>query len=323
MCFLSGATHCVTTSLEGNKSGRKTEQLKPVSLDTCITLSAGTLPHCATAPRVIPRPRASAAIEGTTSLTASIPVLAIKSPKPYKLNFLYSLTNVTSTETNGDCDNGYLYSSCMKLHERILKARRDADLTQEALATLVGKTRGAVSQWESGEVRPRHGSIVAIAKATNTDPTWLESGIDEENFGLSVVGVVAAGTWQEGSVEYEPSTKPVAPHPHYPPHAQRLYQVSGNSLNRLVNNGEYIHAVNVMDAALIPQHGDLVVVRRLEHGLSEYTAKRLLIIDGERILRPESNDPQWQTDVVLNGNEDTEITITDIVIAKWSPIGRL
>lgn len=236
---------------------------------------------------------------------------------------MYSLTNHTSRQTNDDWQITAMYSWEMKLNERIHKARKDANLTQDALAALVDKTRGAVAQWESGEVRPRHSSLKAIAKATNTDLLWLESGVDEENFGLMVAGIVAAGTWKEGDTEYEPCSKPVAPHPSYPAHAQRLYQVSGNSLNKLVNNGEYIHAINIMDASISPQHGDLVVVRRLEHGLTEYTAKRLLIIDGERVLRPESTDPQWQTDLILNGNEDTEITITDIVIAKWSPITRL
>lgn len=236
---------------------------------------------------------------------------------------MYSLTNVASRQTNGDYSISNLYSWEMKLHERIHKARKDANLTQDALAALVDKTRGAVAQWESGEVRPRHASLAAVAKATNTDLTWLESGVNEEHFGLLVAGIVSAGTWREGDTEYEPCSKPVAPHPNYPAFAQRLYQVSGNSLNKLVNNGEYIHAINIMDAAIRPQHGDLVVVRRLEHGLTEYTAKRYLIIDGERILRPESTDPQWQKDLILNGNEDTEITITDIVIAKWSPISRL
>ena len=71
-----------------------------------------------------------------------------------------------------------------------------------------------------------------------------------------------------------------------------------------------------------PEHGDLVIVRRLQHGLAEYTAKTLVMENGRVFLRPESNDPDWQADIELTGNDDTEIAITDVVIAKWSPIAR-
>lgn len=236
---------------------------------------------------------------------------------------MYSLTNVTSSKSNDAFLACEIYDPFMQLNERILKARLDAKLTQEELASLVGRTRGAVAQWESGEVRPRHTNLIGIAKATGTNINWLESGIDQDSIGLIVVGEVAAGTWREGEADYEPYAQPVAPHPSYPAHAQRLYKVRGNSLNKIVSSGEYIHAVNIMEAPVIPVNGDLVIVRRLEHGLTEYTAKRLIIVDGKRILRPESNDPNWQEDLILNGNEDTEITITDIAIAKWSPINRL
>lgn len=235
---------------------------------------------------------------------------------------MYSLTNTTSSETIEESLEPVSYNARMDLNARIFKARTDASMTQDELALAVGKTRSAVAQWESGDVRPRHSTILSIAKATNKPLHWLESGIGDEDSGMLVVGQVAAGLWKEGSLEFKPYGVPVAPHPDYPSYAQRLYQVVGNSVNRAVADGEYVHCVNVYDAKIKPENGDLVIVRRLEHGLSEYTAKRF-VVDGERkLLRPESHDAQWQNDLVLDGDDDTSIEITDVVIAKWSPLRR-
>lgn len=196
-------------------------------------------------------------------------------------------------------------------------------MTQAELAQSVKKTRGAVAQWESGEVRPRHSTLKAIAEATSVDLLWLESGIDQKRVGLTVVGLVAAGTWREEELKLQPYVLPVAPHPDYPAHAQRLYRVEGSSLNRIVQDGAYLHAVDIMAANLAPAHGHLVVVQRRRHGTVEYTAKRYMVENGKRLLRPESTDSMWQEDVDINGDDDTEIAITDIVLAQWSPIGKI
>jgi hypothetical protein len=200
-------------------------------------------------------------------------------------------------------------------------------MTQEQLATAVGKTRGAVAQWESGEVRPRHTTLQAIAGATGKSLNWLLNGAGDADgaapaVGLQVVGEVAAGMWKEGSVRYERTYEPVAPHPDYPGNGQRLYKVSGNSINKVAANGEYLHAIELHTGGLQPEHGDLVIVRRMQHGLAEYTAKTLIFEDDRWVLRPESTDPEWQADIEMSGDEDTEIAITDIVVAKWSPIQR-
>lgn len=236
---------------------------------------------------------------------------------------MYSLTKLMSSETSDDFLVAQSYVAHMELNARIFKARSDAQLTQQELADATGKTRGAVAQWESGEVRPRHSTLVAIAKATGKPIEWIENGIGEETTGLLVVGQVAAGTWKEGSVEYQQAGMPVAPHPHYPAHAQRLYQVSGNSLNKIVPDGEYIHTVCIHKAGIRPEPGDLVVIRRMQHGLTEYTAKLYVVENGKRLLKPQSTDPQWQEPLELNGDDGAEIEITDVIIAKWSPIGRL
>lgn len=213
----------------------------------------------------------------------------------------------------------------MELNARIFKARSDAKMTQQDLAEAVKKTRGAVAQWESGDVRPRHSTLLDIAAATGCNFYWLLNGGDDPGgpkIGLKVVGEVAAGLWREGSATFATFTEPVAAHPDYPAHAQRLYRVSGSSINRVAANGEYLHAVNIHEAGLQPENGDLVVVRRSEHGKAEYTAKTLVFTGGRWVLRPESTDPDWQTDIEVKGDGGVEVEITDIVIAKWSPIAR-
>lgn len=234
----------------------------------------------------------------------------------------YSLTNVPSSQSTEDPRLTHGYDGDMELRERIFKARTDAKLTQDQLAEAVRKTRSAVSQWESGDVRPRHSTLVAIATATGKDLRWLESGLEPDVVGMRVIGEVAAGLWKEGSVEFRPYGIPVAPHPGYPSELQRLYKVSGTSVNKIVEDGAYVHCVSVVDGGIVPENGDLVIVCRQSHGLSEYTAKRLVIEDGKKILRPESTDEQWQADIHLDGDEETTVVITDVVIAKWSPLRR-
>ena len=208
------------------------------------------------------------------------------------------------------------------MKERIYLAREHAGMTQQQLADAVGKTRGAVAQWESGEVRPRHKTLLEIAKATNKDIRWLESGVESENTGMWVVGEVAAGAWREAAAMLKPYSLPVTPHPDYPVDAQRLYKISGNSVNKVVQDGDYIHCLDIHASGEMPVSGDLVVVRRMEHGLAEYTAKRYLRVNGKPVLRPESTDEDFQDDLCLDGDDSVEIEITDIVLAKWKAISR-
>lgn len=91
---------------------------------------------------------------------------------------MYSLTKLTSSETNDDFSSVQSYAARMELKDRILKAREDAGLTQQQLADATGKTRGAVAQWESGKTRPRHDVLSSIASATGREISWLESGIE-------------------------------------------------------------------------------------------------------------------------------------------------
>lgn len=195
-------------------------------------------------------------------------------------------------------------------------------MSQDDLGVAIGVSRSAISKWERGILRPRLKAMTKLAEVTKKPLLWLESGVGDSGPGLMVVGRVAAGVWKEGNAERPSFPVPVAPHPSYPSGAQRLYQVEGTSINRLAIEGEYLHAVDIQEAGLRPEDGDLVIVRRMEHGLAEYTAKILSIRSGKFVLKPDSDDPEWQTEMVVTADDGTEVEIIDVVIAKWSPLGR-
>lgn len=242
---------------------------------------------------------------------------------------MYSDAYWSSSDTGRDFCNWLVYGPRMELKDRIREARKKAELSQTELAERTGVTRAAVAQWESGKHPPRREILERIAEATGADLIWIERGITPTvslQRSLYVIGEVAGGVWKEGSIEFTPIQMPVAPHPGFPIKSQRLYVVRGNSVNRVVPDGEYVHCVNVHTSGIQPQHGDLVIVRRMQHDMAEYTAKRLILIDNKVekkwVLRPESNDPAWSADIEVDGDDSTSIEITDIVIAKWSPITR-
>lgn len=59
------------------------------------------------------------------------------------------------------------------LGERIKSARQAAGLSQEALGTLLGKTQGAISQWELNTSTPEFDAAVPLARALGVSLDWL------------------------------------------------------------------------------------------------------------------------------------------------------
>ena len=73
----------------------------------------------------------------------------------------------------------------MKLAERIRRARRQANLSQAALAEYVGVQRSAVSNWEAngGGAQPTMVNLLAIATACNVAIEWLGTGRGPSHLG--------------------------------------------------------------------------------------------------------------------------------------------
>ena len=71
----------------------------------------------------------------------------------------------------------------MKLNEKIYWCRKQADLSQEALAELIGVSRQSISKWETGEASPEISKLPLLAKAFGVTADWLlsEEGIPQED----------------------------------------------------------------------------------------------------------------------------------------------
>lgn len=65
----------------------------------------------------------------------------------------------------------------MDMGERIAHARREAGLNQTELGKRVGVTKGAVSQWENGNINNlRMANLFAIEDATGFRARWIALG---------------------------------------------------------------------------------------------------------------------------------------------------
>lgn len=64
----------------------------------------------------------------------------------------------------------------MRVAANITRARKAAGLNKAQLAVLVKVTRGAVSQWENGDVTPTLKRLRVIARVTKTPITKLVGG---------------------------------------------------------------------------------------------------------------------------------------------------
>lgn len=90
-------------------------------------------------------------------------------------------------------------------------------------------------------------------------------------------------------------------------------EVQGDSVNRVAPHGSILICLDILSGVEIMDR-DLVIVERIrdQGALREVTAKRLVRRGDEIVLVPESNDPRWQTEIVVSDDPyqmDAEVRI--------------
>ncbi|MFG1334010.1 hypothetical protein V5F41_22500 [Xanthobacter autotrophicus] len=231
-------------------------------------------------------------------------------------------------------DDGEIYRQWIKLG--LQKPGKNAS----GLAKVLGRNPSAVTRMVNGERQVKANELPLISSylgepvpivgkmaATEAPDVARVTASVRNATAVRVAGEVAAGTWLEILDDFDPSdatgdwpVSPIPADPRYPALAQFDLKVRGTSINRYAREGEILRCVDLHRSDMDFHDGDLVIVRRKRLDLIETTAKRVRFSGGKLELWPESDDPHWQTPVVLaGGNEDDVIEVTAVVIFKYAP----
>jgi SOS-response transcriptional repressor LexA len=138
---------------------------------------------------------------------------------------------------------------------------------------------------------------------------------------LEVQGSVAAGIWREQAY-WPPDERysiEVGPSP-YPGAERFAVRNDGLSMNRTIPPGSDLECLRVAFGIIEPRPGDLVIVERTNHDLTELTCKRLDADEDGWLLRCESTEDEFQYSIPIgkpdrNNHTDEEVRVVGIVIS--------
>lgn len=213
----------------------------------------------------------------------------------------------------------------MDIGSRIEQARTRAGLDRNQLAAACGISYQAVQQWEVGKTKPAARALLAIAKATGTNPDWLVDGTGkmdahqvmepDKTYSSNVesapwplghvplISSIQAGAWCEAVDNFHPGDAEEwlpAPAKHGP-HAYAL-RVMGTSMEPRLKEGELV----VVDPGRDPESGSIVVAKKA--GNQEVTLKQIIREGGETYLK--ALNPHWPEPIIRMTEE-------------WSVCGRV
>ena len=213
--------------------------------------------------------------------------------------------------------------------------RNKRGLSQEQLAAEIGTTKSKVSKLERGDQRLDTGWMSKLAGALGVSPVDLlvapsmKSEPEQElrpaklkQARIPIIGNVAAGKW----LEIDPLNQDEQPldYINFIPDSNLPLPITfglvveGPSLNKIAPPGSVLICVSLADAGMEALNGQLIVVERSRdnHELVEITAKRVRYKPSGAVeLWPESNHPDWQDPIILDG-KDTRIEVEVKAVVK-------
>jgi SOS-response transcriptional repressor LexA len=215
---------------------------------------------------------------------------------------------------------------------RLKRLRNSKKITQQKLADAIGVSKTSVIYWEKDENTPKHDSLTALAKVLGTTTDWLTSGKEgdapaqqedgREIFSnvrptkrklrkIPVLDFVQAGMWRE--VVYDgmhPKDETFTTYEGRDPNAVFSLEVDGLSMAPDFMPGDEI----VVDAALEPKPGSLVVAQEIQHGVAMTTFKKYRVVGvnehGVDIIELVPLNPDFPT----YNSAQIEISIIGVVV---------
>lgn len=211
--------------------------------------------------------------------------------------------------------------------EWIIKGLEKQGKTRMGLAKALGIAHPQITRMLNGTRRIKADELERISDyieepipAADVQP-WPRPSALPVPGRMAVVDEVAAGNWREiDELPQEPIEYiPVGEDPEYRGRKQYAFRVRGSSMNKQVQDGEYVLAVEAF--GFTPRDGDFVIVIQRRRGLAERTLKRFRQVNGRAELHPESTDERYKP-ISLEPSEGTEIEIEAVAIGRWARLGR-
>lgn len=204
--------------------------------------------------------------------------------------------------------------------DRLRSARISAGYsTAQAACDAFGWQAGAYRHHENGTRSFDIHAAKRYARAFKVNAGWLLALdvlrapplLADADETLEIAGIVQAGIWraevslpQEDRYRIKVGPPPVAG-------AERFaVRLEGASMDKVIPPGSDLECLRVAFGSVEPKPGDLVIVERTRHELTELTCKRLALDNGNWVLRAESTKDEFQGDIVV-GKPDRDLAIDD------------
>ena len=94
----------------------------------------------------------------------------------------------------------------MEFKDRLIKLRKELNLTQEELAQKIGYTRTAISAWEVGRNEPSNADTIKLAEYFNVSTDYLLGKTDIRNPGKQIDDVLNEAMIGMSKEDYEKLT---------------------------------------------------------------------------------------------------------------------
>ncbi|RWO20704.1 S24 family peptidase [Mesorhizobium sp.] len=203
--------------------------------------------------------------------------------------------------------------------ERVRELRESFGMEQPEFARFIGLPKdgqSSISKWEAGKSAPGAKAAALLALKGGKDALYYQglepiASAPSANVRMArIVGEVQAGAWRE-AIEFPPDEQEPYPVPPSTPNFDmQAFVVRGPSMNQVFPDGTVVLVAGTIANRITPKSGDYVLVQRVNpDGLHEASLKQYVVdVDGSKWLWPRSNDPHYQTPLLVSENDDASIT---------------
>lgn len=156
----------------------------------------------------------------------------------------------------------------MSIGRRIAHARKEASLSQQAVADRFGISRAAVAQWESGDTHPGMTKLEGLAQVLDVRLEWLATGKGAKRAGGGEAPISESQrmapllSWEASAAWPDRPSPPGGAHPPLVTHAETGVRVFALAIEDESMSPEFAPGDHVIvDPDVTPQAGDFVVAR--------------------------------------------------------------